>query len=110
MQVLRAHRPGLAPTVPWLLCPTPFLVLAALGLGSPLLAGTVVVLLVVRSALAVRLTLEGPWRGAAADWLLGETLLAVAFVHAQLFRTVAWRGRRFRLLPGGRMQPAVEEP
>ena len=110
MQVLRAHRPGLAPTVPWLLCPTPLLVLAALGLGSPLLAGAVVVLLGVRTALAVRLTWKQPGRGATADWFLGESLLVVAFVHARFFRTVAWRGRRFRLLPGGRMQPAVEEP
>jgi ceramide glucosyltransferase len=109
MQVLRAHRPGLLPTVPWLLCPTPLLVVFALVAGSPVLAGTVVLLLGVRMALALRLTRYQ--RGAmAGDWLLGELLLEVAFAHALFARTVAWRGRRFRLLPGGRMQPAVEEP
>jgi ceramide glucosyltransferase len=110
MQVLRAHRPALALTVPWLFCPTPALVLAALLLGSPLLVGTVAVLLALRTVLALRLTWSGAERGAAGDWFLGELVLAVAFVHALLFRTVAWRGRRFRLLRGGRIVPAVEEP
>lgn len=110
MQVLRAHRPALSPTVPWLFCPTPALVLAALLLGSPLLVGAVALLLALRTALSLRLAWAQPERGAAADWFLGELLLAAAFLHALVFRTVAWRGRRFRLLRGGRMQPAVEEP
>ncbi|HXX30446.1 MAG TPA: glycosyltransferase [Myxococcaceae bacterium] len=111
MHVLRAHRPGLLPTVPWLLCPSPLLVVAALALRSPWLLASVAVLLGLRTALAVRLTRAHPEGSTAArDWFLGELLLLVAFVHSLGVRTVAWRGRRFRLLPGGRMQPAVEEP
>ena len=111
MHVLRAHRPGLLPTVPLLLCPTPVLVAVALLSRSPRLLGVVALLLALRTALAVRLT----WRQpdgflTARDWFLGELLLLAAFAHALVFRTVAWRGRKYRLLPGGRMQPAVEEP
>jgi ceramide glucosyltransferase len=111
MRVLGAHRPLLFPTVPWLLCPTPLLVLAALLFGSPLLLLAVGLLLLLRTALAVRLCAAGDSRALAArSWPLGEGLLLWAFLHALLFREVAWRGRRFRLLRGGRMQPAVEEP
>ena len=111
MHVLRAHRPGVLPTVPVLLCPTPLLLAAALITGSPWLLGVVAVLVAQRTGLALRLTRGQPDRPTAAgDWFLGELLLLAAFVHALLFRTVAWRGRRFRLQRGGRMQPAVEEP
>jgi ceramide glucosyltransferase len=111
MHVLRAHRPGLLPTVPVLLCPTPLLVAAALVSGSPWLLGGVAALVALRTGLALRLTRGRPDRAmAAGDWFLGEQLLLAAFVHALVVRTVAWRGRRFRLLPGGRMQAAVEEP
>jgi ceramide glucosyltransferase len=111
MRVLRAHRPFLFPTVPWLLCPTPPLLLVASLAGSPWLFCVVALLLAVRTALALQLCTspgEGPL--AARDWLLAEALLFAAFTHALLFRDVAWRGRRFRLLSGGRMQQAVEEP
>jgi ceramide glucosyltransferase len=111
MHVLRAHRPELFPTVPWLLCPTPLLVLAALLLHSPVLLALVVGLLGLRTLLALRLTAgQADGAGTAGAWLLGEGLLLAAFLHALLFRTVAWRGRRFRLLPGGRMLARLEEP
>jgi ceramide glucosyltransferase len=109
MRVLGAHRPFLLPSVPWLLCPTPLLLLAAALLGSPLLLSLVLLLLVLRTALAVRLSGKGESRALASlCWPLGEALLLVAFVHALVFRKVAWRGRRFRLRRGGRMEPAVE--
>ena len=111
MRVLGAHRPFLLPTVPWLLCPTPLLGLAAALFGSGWLLLLVVLLLVLRTALALRLSGKGESRALAAfAWPLGETLLLLAFVHALAFRQVAWRGRRFRLRRGGRMEPAVEEP
>lgn len=106
MHVLRAHRPWLVPTVPWLLCPTPLLVLAALFSRSPWLLVPVALLLCVRTALAVRLAGQHERLLAARSWPLGEALLLVAFVHALVFREVAWRGRRFRLARGGHMRQA----
>jgi ceramide glucosyltransferase len=109
--VLRAHRPELFPTVPWLLCPTPLLLALALVLHTPLLVGLVLLLVGLRTLLALRLGAGQPdGLETAGAWLLGEGLLELAFLHALLFRTVAWRGRRFRLLPGGRMQARVEPP
>jgi len=113
MRVLRAHRPALLPSVPLLLCPTPLLLAAALLSGSPWLLGLVCLLCALRTALAVWLARPGLRAQAAREWLLGEALLLVCFVHALAVRDVAWRGRRFRLLPGGRLEPALlpmEEP
>lgn len=106
MRVLRAHRPWLLPTVPWLLCPTLLLLLVALASRSPWLLLVVGLLLCVRTALAVRLASRGERLLAACSWPLGEGLLLLAFVHALVFRDVAWRGRRFRLARGGHMRPA----
>jgi hypothetical protein len=98
MQVLRAHRPALFATVPWLLTPTlPLVALAALA-GDPMLGGAVAALVGARAALAARL---GP--GDASGWPLGEALLLAAFVWALGARRVRWRGRTYRLERGGRM-------
>jgi hypothetical protein len=113
MRVLRAHRPVLLPSVPLLLCPTPVLLALALLAGSPPLLGAVGLLWALRTALAVRLARTGQRAQAAREWPLGEALLLVSFVHALAVRDVAWRGRRFRLLPGGRLEAALqplEEP
>ncbi len=108
MRVLRAHRPALLPTVPALLCPTPLLLPAALLAGSPWLLGMVCLLWAVRTALAVRLAGPGQRAQAAREWPLGEALLLVSFVHALAGRDVAWRGRRFRLRAGGRLEPTLQ--
>jgi hypothetical protein len=101
LRVLRAHRPGLWATVPALLAPTPPLVAAALGLGSAPLLAAAGGLVAARTLLARRLSPEA----GAIDWLLGETLLLAAFLHSVPTRTVAWRGRVFRIARGGRMRP-----
>lgn len=99
MQVLHAHRPALWCTVPVLFtCSLPLL-LIGLGRGGAALGGAVIVWLA-RTLLAVRLEPRDAWR-----WPLGEALLLVAFVRSLGLRTMTWRGRRFRLARGGRMQP-----
>lgn len=102
MQVLRAHRPGLAPTVPLLFAPAPLL-LPLLAVFAPTF---VPVLVLSRLLLAVRLGRVSGAGGSAWEWLLGEALLLGAFAAALGKRTVAWRGRRFRVLPGGQLEPA----
>lgn len=108
MQVLRAHRPALFPTVPVLLAPTPLLLGLAVLVGSPAVVTALAVLLALRIALGLALSRGGP---DAADggweWLPGEAALLVAWVAALGGRTVDWRGRCFTLLPGGRMERAL---
>jgi hypothetical protein len=101
MQVLRAHRPGLWPTVPLLLAPTPLLLVAAAALGAPLVVAVASGLVASRILLARRLAPEN----GVLDWLLGEALLLAAFVRSVPRRAVRWRGRVFHLAPGGRMRP-----
>jgi ceramide glucosyltransferase len=114
MQVLASHRPALYPTVPLLFTPTLPLVLLATVLGSPVLAGAVGLLVVVRTLLALRLaSLSTPTETPGADtgrpyaltdWLLGEGLLLAAFLCSLWQQgTVTWRGRTYALQPGGRM-------
>nr|CAA79960.1 ORF6 [Myxococcus xanthus] len=110
MQVLASHRPALYPTVPLLFTPTLPLAVLAAALGSPVLAGSVVGLVAVRTLLALRLAgLHAPVADAGrayavTDWLLGEALLLAAFLRS-LWRqgTVTWRGQTYVLRPGGRM-------
>ncbi len=98
MQVLRAHRPALAPTVPPLFCPTPLLLVGAvLAPSGPLLAA-LGALVLARALLARKLC--GRW---ALGWLWGEALLCAAFLSSVVRREVRWRGRTFRLEAGGRM-------
>jgi len=108
MQVLRAHRPGLWPTVPLLLAPTPLLLPLAIWVGSPAVVGALAMLLALRIALGLALARGGP--GAADggwEWLLGEVTLLAAWVGSLAGRTVDWRGRYFTLLRGGRMERSV---
>ncbi|MCW5892839.1 MAG: carotenoid biosynthesis protein [bacterium] len=102
MQVLRAHRPALALTVPLLFTPTLPLVLGAALAASPIAWLAVGTCAGVRTLLAWRLEPRG-----ALGWPLGEALLLVAFVRALVARTVTWRGRTFRLARGGRMEPVT---
>ena len=110
MQVLRAHRPGLFPTVPLLLAPTPLLVVLALGAGARVVAVAVGVLLALRIALGIALrrgcpdAAQGAW-----EWLLGEAALLAAWTASLAVRSVSWRGRRFTVRSGGRMERAVQE-
>jgi ceramide glucosyltransferase len=99
MQVLRAHRPVLWLTVPLLFTPSlPLLAVAPIaGTGGRL---AILALWAARTLLAWRLEPAGAWW----TWPLGEGLLLLAFVRSLGLRTLTWRGRRFRLSRGGRMQ------
>jgi ceramide glucosyltransferase len=99
MQVLRAHRPALYPTVPLLFAPSLPLLVAAIALGTPAALAAVAALWTGRTLLAWRLDRVG-----AFGWPLGEALLLSAFVRSLGRRTVVWRGRRFRLARDGRME------
>ncbi len=99
MQVLRAHRPALYPTVPLLFAPSLPLLLVAVALGAPAALAAVAALWVGRTLLAWRLDPVGSF-----GWPLGEALLLSAFVRSLGRRTVVWRGRRFRLARDGRME------
>ena len=102
MLVLRAHRPGLYPTVPLLFAPSLPLLVAALASSSAPLAVSVACLFAARATLSLVLA---PGRHASTDWLLGETLLLAAFVRSLGARTVTWRGRTFALHRGGKIAP-----
>ncbi len=105
MQVLRAHRPGLFPSVPLLFCPTPVLLFAAAWAPSWPLAVALAVLLAARTGLAWALTGMPSWA-----WLAGELLLVCALLRSLTRSTVTWRGRTFRLQSGGRMTPVRGGP
>jgi hypothetical protein len=101
MQVLRAHRPALFPSVPLLFAPTPVLMVLASWLAVPHLAVALCVLVGVRIALANHL--DGR-PGQRFEWLLAELLLLCAWLEAlRRGRVVTWRGRSFALEKGGRM-------
>jgi hypothetical protein len=101
LQVLRAHRPALFPTVPLLIAPTVPLLAASLIASAPLATVLSIELLFLRVALAVALrrSRRAPWA-----WLLGELVLLVAFARALVEREVVWRGQRYRLAAGGAMR------
>lgn len=104
MQVLRAHRPALFPTVPLLFAPTPVLMVLASVLATPPLAVALCLLVGLRITLANRQDRRG---GLRFEWLLAEGLLWVCWLNAlRQGATVHWRGRRFELKAGGRMEPA----
>ncbi|MBL8919361.1 MAG: carotenoid biosynthesis protein [Myxococcaceae bacterium] len=104
MQVLRAHRPGLFPSVPLLFAPTPVLMVLASVVATPAVAVALSTLVGLRIALANRQDQRG---GLRFEWLLAEGLLWVCWLNALLQGgTVHWRGRRFELKSGGRMEPA----
>lgn len=110
MQVLRAHRGPLFPTVPLFMAPTPVLMVLASWVASPWSAAALCLLVGARIALANRLDRRP---GLRFEWLLGELLLLSCWVSALWRgRVVTWRGRRFELAEGGRMRvlPTLEEP
>ena len=105
MQVLRAHRPGLYPTVPLLFAPTlPLLALVGFW-GQPVLLAGAGVLVLSRVALSVRLS--GSSGAALWEWLAGEVLLLVSFLGSLVQRRVTWRGRRLEVRPGGLIKVVV---
>lgn len=101
MQVLRAHRPALFPSVPLLFAPTPVLMVLASVVATPPAAVALCALVALRITLANRQDRRG---GLRFEWLLAELLLLGCWVNA-LWQgsTVSWRGRRFALEAGGRM-------
>jgi hypothetical protein len=98
MQVLRAHRPELFPTVPLLFAPTLLL--------APWLPGWSLAALVATRTLLAAVLGGGP----PLKWVAGEALLLAAFAGALLSRRVRWRERLFELQPGGEMRPVGEAP
>jgi ceramide glucosyltransferase len=103
MQVLRAHRPALFPTVPLLFAPTPVLMVLAAVSATPAVAAGLCLLVGGRIALASTLDPRPGWR---FEWLVGEFVLLWCWGKALLVgRTVRWRGRAFSLGKGGRMAP-----
>ena len=107
MQVLRAHRPPLFPSVPLLFTPTPVLMVLATWVATPAAALALCVLVGARIALANRLDGRG---GLRFEWLLGELLLLAAWLESLRHgRVVTWRGRRYTLARGGRLVAAPVE-
>ncbi|MBL8940843.1 MAG: carotenoid biosynthesis protein [Archangium sp.] len=107
MQVLRAHRPGLFPTVPLFFAPTPVLMVLASVVATPSAAVALSLLVALRIALANRQDNRG---GLRFEWLLAEGLLWVCWLNAlRQGGTVEWRGRRFTLRSGGKMEALAPE-
>lgn len=102
MQVLKAHRPLLFPTIPLLFAATPLLVLAAALAGStPLLLGAVG-LVVTRATLAALLERRARAFGA---WFAAEVLLLCCWLNALLLGSkVTWRGRVMQVGLHGRLR------
>ncbi len=94
MQVLKAHRPALFPTIPLLFACTPLLLVAAPRAGLALLAVRLV---------AAAVLMRRP--GLYVEWLGAEALLLVCWVRALLSgRRVRWRGRTLLVGAHGRLQ------
>lgn len=107
MQVLRAHRPGLFPTVPLFFAPTPLLMVLASVIATPSVALALSLLVALRITLANRQDNRG---GLRFEWLLAEGLLWVCWFNAlRQGGTVEWRGRRFTLRSGGKMEALAPE-
>lgn len=105
MQVLRAHRPGLFPTVPLLFAPTPMLMVLASIAATPQAALALAVLVGLRITLANRQDDRG---GLRFEWLFAEAMLLACWLNAlKQGSTVEWRGRQFSLKAGGRMEALV---
>lgn len=108
LQVLRAHRPALFPSVPLLFAPTPVLMVGAAFVATPAAAVALALLVGGRIVLAQALEQE---KRLPYEWLLAELLLWACWLGALWRgRVVRWRGRTFALESGGRMEalPAPE--
>jgi ceramide glucosyltransferase len=115
--VVRRQRPGLFVTY-WLLLGCTPLVLAAtaaaaaLGApGWPFAAAAAALLVGARAAFARAMRrsygLGHAWAPSLTALLTGELLIVGSAARALGRAHVEWRGRRFRVLPGGRLQPLV---
>lgn len=103
MQVLRAHRPALFPSIPFLFAATPLLLVAAVTVDDWVLRALVATLMVARLFLATSLE-QRP----SAWWLAGEALLLVSWLNALMLGSrVVWRGRVLHIGAGGQL---VESP
>ena len=101
MQVLKAHRPFLFPSIPLLFAATPLLSLAALwDRSAPILIGTLV-LISLRATLAAVLERRA---GIFMGWFGAEVLLLCCWVNALLLGSkVTWRGRVLEVGLHGRL-------
>ncbi len=107
MQVLRAHRPALFPSVPLFFAPTPLIMVLASVVATPHVALALCFLVAARISLANRLDRRP---GLRFEWLLAEVLLFACWLEAiRVGSTVTWRGRRFELVEGGRMRSLPTE-
>ncbi len=104
MQVLKAHRPLLFPTIPLLFAATPLLALAAAVLGStPLLLGALG-LVSARATLAAVLERRAFTFG---SWFGAELLLLFCWLNALVLGSkVTWRGRVMEVGLHGRLSRA----
>jgi hypothetical protein len=100
LQVLRAHRPVLFPTVPLLIAPTLPLLTVSIVCRAPLALALCLALVLARIAVSFALKRDAR---ASWSWVLGEAVLLAAFAASLVQRTVVWRGNRFRLAHGGTM-------
>lgn len=108
MQVLRAHRPWLSPSVPLLLACTPALVVAAAISREPIVLALSAAVVAVRTAIAMRNESRSRPRSMPLWWFPAELLLLVTWVAAMLRGgSVEWRGRTLRLGAGGVLTPMV---
>ncbi|HEY0882813.1 MAG TPA: glycosyltransferase family 2 protein, partial [Archangium sp.] len=106
MQVLRAHRPALFPSVPFFFAPTPVLMVLASIVATPQVAVALCFLVAARITLANKLDRR---TGLRFEWLLAEVVLLGCWLESlRAGRTVRWRGRRFALRAGGKMEPVPE--
>jgi len=88
--------------VPLLFAPTPALMVLASIIATPEVAGALCLLVAARITLANTQDNRG---GLRFEWLMAEVLLWVAWLNAlRQGSTVHWRGRRFALKSGGRME------
>lgn len=104
MQVLRAHRGALFPTIPLFFACTPLLVLAAALANSPMLYASLAVLVFFRLTLATLLE-----RRPSFWWFAGEALLLASWVHSLVLGSrVTWRGRVLHIGAKGTLEEAHE--
>ncbi len=107
--VVRAQRPLLWPSYPLLLGALPALLPFCLLWPSQVLCGFVTILVALRWLLArTLLRLQGLPAGplrALSSVFAGELLLWLGFLYSLRSRHITWRGHRFRIARGGRLQP-----
>ncbi|MBK7862641.1 MAG: hypothetical protein IPJ65_29340 [Archangiaceae bacterium] len=103
MQVLKAHRPSLFPTIPLLFCCTPVLLVAAHLSGDGMARAAVAALVSLRLILASVLERRP---GLYVSWLFAEVLLLACWVRAVLAGSrVKWRGRELVVGAHGVLDP-----